>query len=173
MLKFDIIESEEDKNKVNRSNLMKNLTRSCFDFSFSKGVNYIFVEGPEIDFFGGAILIKKELYEIQEDIRLLVTDMPLQGLIWECSQVFHPKALTKKAEEEGALYEFYRGLYEKLVEFGHRKGIGFIIMKLTPEIYCSTIKWGKWPYVVELKPENSHDPLFHGVYEAYQRTWKV
>ena len=52
------------------------------------------------------------------------------------------------------------------------KGVGFVIMKLTAEIYASSKEFGLWPYIVEIKAEN----LFHGIlplegsaYETYRR----
>lgn len=83
-------------------------------------------------------------------------------------------------ESEYHLQSFYRELYEGFVEFGRIKGIGFLIMKLSPKVYNSTKIYGLWPYVVELKPDNSLDGLFHGIlpltgsqYIAYRKSWEV
>lgn len=184
MLKFDIIESEEDKYKSNCLYLMmKGIDPSIFDssiFSELKDVSYILAEGMERAIVGGAVLIKKDLCNIQEDIRMLVTDIPLQKDIWECSHIFSLKSEEEAVFNDELRYQFYRGLYEKLVEFGKGKGISFLIIKLTPEIYHSTKEEGRWPYVVELKPENSSDAFFHGIlplvgsqYESYQKAWKI
>ncbi|EKE09966.1 MAG: hypothetical protein ACD_16C00099G0024 [uncultured bacterium] len=179
MLKFDIIESDEDKYKSNGLRLMMTYIDPSI-LSETKDISYILVEGMKENVVGGAILIKKDLSNIQEDIRILVTDTPFQRNIWECPYIFSRKSEEKGAFNDDFSHQFYRGLYEKLVEFGKRKGAGFLIMKLTPEIYRSTKEEGKWPYVVELKPENSQDALFHGIlplvgrqYEAYQMAWKI
>ncbi|MDZ4322495.1 MAG: hypothetical protein U1A05_00170, partial [Alphaproteobacteria bacterium] len=105
----------------------------------------------------------------------------LQGFVWECSF----SCFSKNRDQEAKIsvispQEFYRNLYNKLVEFGKKKEVGFVIMKLLPETYLSSKEWGAWPYVVELKPENSPDKLFHGILpltgsqsEAYQKSWKI
>jgi hypothetical protein len=184
MLKFDIIEQEEDEFKINYFKKMENYANFLREDP-SELKNYILVEGAlegkENEFIGGALLLKKELYKIQEDVRELVGALPLQGFVWECSFA----CLCKNEDQEErvgpiSLQEFYRGLYNKLVEFGKMKGIGFVIMKLLPETYLSSKEWGAWPYVVELKPENSPDKLFHGILplagsqcETYQKSWKI
>lgn len=184
MLKFDIIEPKEGNHKSKYiKKIEHNMNPSKEDPPELK--NYIFVEelleGREGEFIGGVLLLKKELYKVQEDVRELVGALPLQGFVWECSFSCFSKTRDQKMRISTiSPQEFYRGLYNKLVEFGKRKGIGFVIMKLLPETYLSSKEWGAWPYVVELKPENSPDKLFHGILpltgsqcEAYQKSWKI
>ncbi|MBX9785861.1 MAG: hypothetical protein K2Y08_00840 [Alphaproteobacteria bacterium] len=189
MLKFDIIEPKEGNHKSKYIKKIEHhmifLKEDSIDVSELKNVNYILVEelleGREAEFIGSVLLLKKELYKIQEDVRELVGALPLQGFVWECSFSYFSKNRDQETKTSViSAQEFYWGLYNKLVEFGKRKEIGFIIMKLLPETYLSSKEWGEWPYVVELKPENSPDKLFHGIlpltgsqYEAYKRSWKI
>lgn len=184
MLKFDIIEPKEDSHESKYIKKIEHLMNPLKEDP-SELKNYIFVEelleGRENEFIGGALLLKKELYKVQEDVRELVGTLPLQGFVWECSFSCFSKIRDQETRISTiSLQEFYHGLYNKLVEFGKRKGIGFVIMKLSSETYLSSKEWGKWPYVVELKPENSPDKLFHGILpltgsqrEAYQKSWET
>ena len=101
---------------------------------------------------------------------------------WECSTIYFdgPSSFLSRHSEEVHLFmqDFYRKLYEGLVAFGVRKNIHFVIMKLLYDTYLATRDIGLWPYVVELKPPQSPDGLFHGVlplvgkqYNAYKNIW--
>jgi len=147
------------------------------------GAIFIIAEGRE-SLIGGARLVRTKLKNIQEDVRELVTTLPLEGYVWECSSVFFEVTAEYSAsgepETEYFYQSFYRGLYDGFVEFGKMKGVGFLIMKLASEAYVSTKEFGMWPYVVELKPDNSPDGLFHGIlpltgsqYTAYQKSCEV
>ncbi len=183
MFRFDSIESEKGiyENQLIYL-IIKNM--NCFqeEKMFTEDQNnavFITAEGRKGEGQGGVCLLKKELKDVQEDVREFVTTLSPRGYVWECSDVYF-EALSKKSDLEASALDrisqcFYRGLYEELAKFGRLKGVGFLIMKLDSEVYISTKTFGLWPYVVELKPKNSPDKLFHGIlplvgreYVAYQ-----
>ncbi len=186
MFKFDIIESQ----KQTRGIPLTDLIRRKIKFIQGKNIiledlskaTFIHTEGRGIA--GGACLVKKEIKHIHQDVRTLVANLALhQGHVWECSGVYLETSLTYPTPDspEFRFYSqaFYRELYEELVEFGKKNHIGFMIMKLGSEVYASTKEFGLWPYVVELKPKNASQGIFHGIlpltgsqYEAYQNVWK-
>jgi hypothetical protein len=184
MLKFEIIESTQ---RIFRNKLIKLTTEKMklfqgIELPFKHHIppTFIIAQKDNKTIFGGACLLKKKLVDIQEDLGELVAALTVhKNSVWECSTIYfetfstHPP--SHSSEEESFSKYFYRGLYEELVTFGSQKNISFIIMKLPPDIYVATKKFGLWPYVVELKPQNSPDGLFHGIlpltgsqYEAYQ-----
>ncbi len=187
MFKFEIIESTQ---RIFKNKLIKLITEKM---KFFQGIEislthriaptFIIAEERSKKNFGGACLLKKKLTDIQEDLGELVATLTVHNnTVWECSTIYfetpstHP--LSNSSEAETFSQNFYRGLYEELVAFGANKKVSFIIMKLLPDVYVSTKKFGLWPYVVELKPQNSPDGLFHGIlpltgsqYESYQSTW--
>jgi hypothetical protein len=182
MFRFDILESEKE---IFEKQLIDLVTKqmSCFQgikiFSEDQKGSIFIIAGERESLKGGACLVRRRLNNIQEDVRELVTTLPLQNYVWECSTVCLETPYGHSAPETSELrysyHSFYRGLYEGFVEFGRIKGVGFLIMKLSPEVYDSTKEFGLWPYVVELKPDNSLDGLFHGIlpltgsqYRAYQ-----
>ncbi|OJW50203.1 MAG: hypothetical protein BGO67_02435 [Alphaproteobacteria bacterium 41-28] len=183
MFRFDIIESEKE---IVENQLIDLVTKKmrCFQRSEDqKGSIYILVRERE-SLKGGACLVRRNLKNIQEDVRELVMTHPLQNYVWECSTVClelpQEQSVKETSELRYSYHSFYRGLYEGFVEFGKMKGVGFLIMKLSPEVYDATKEFGLWPYVVELKPDNSLDGLFHGVlpltgsqYRAYRESWEV
>ncbi|MBI2707090.1 MAG: hypothetical protein HYX35_02075 [Proteobacteria bacterium] len=189
MLKFEIIESTQRifKNKLIKLIIEKMKFFQGIELSLKNRITPIFIiaEARGKKICGGACLLKKKITDIQEDLGELVTTLTVHNnTVWECSTIyFEPSSnypLLNTSEVDVFLQNFYRGLYEELVAFGSKKKVSFIIMKLLPDVYVSTKKFGLWPYVVELKPQNSPDGLFHGIlplagsqYEAYQNTWRI
>jgi hypothetical protein len=187
MLNFEIIEPQE---KLFKSKIVTVMEKKMKIFQGegcslkNRSKTFIVAQGWEKGLIGGACLLKKRLSDVQEDVReLLATLVIYEECVWECSCVcleVSSKFSTSAALQCDQFFQnFYRGLYEKLVEFGRRKNLAFIIMKLTQEAYEATKEFGFWPYVVELKPETTLDGFFHGVlpltgsqYEAYQKIWE-
>jgi len=132
---------------------------------------------------GGLSLVKRELRHLQEDIRRLIpTGTFYQGYVWECSTLcFAPPQdlIANWAPSEYFSCNFYRRLYEGLVEFGKQKEVGFVVVKLTAEAYPPTKDLGKWPYIIQFLPREFPDDLFYGIlplrgcfYKIYQKNWE-
>lgn len=172
MLKFDIIESQHRKVKNKIIDLMtkkmKLFEENEFFLNNQSESTFIITEHKNSGIIGGACLLKRKLNKVQEDIRELIPMIHFSDdYVWECANVhFEISSKHQDPESPGSDYlyrKFYRGLYERLVEFGREKGIRFIIMKLTPEDYTSTVKFGLWPYIVKFNPATSPDTLFYGI----------
>ncbi len=178
MFSFEIIES---KKEIFENQHIDLITKKMKFFPDNQD-DVMFILGEEKKILrGGACLVKKRLKNIQEEVREFVAPLPLHSYVWECSTICletsYKDSVPETPELDYFFQGFYRGLYREFVEFGRMKGVGFLIMKLASEVYNSTKEWGLWPYVVELKPGNSPDGLFHGVlpltgsqYKAYQES---
>ena len=59
--------------------------------------------------------------------------------------------------------KFYQDLLEKFMEFGQKTKADFLYLTLCPFEYERTKNKGFWTYVLEIKPEESPDGLFHGI----------
>lgn len=187
MLKFTVVEWKHQTFKNDlihfMAKKMKLLQGNNFSLRDQQNIIFIITEEVKKGIMGGACVLKNELVNIQEDVRELITTLAHNnGYVWECSRVYietPSKHIPLGTPESQHFYQaFYRGLYEGLVKFGKKKRVGFVVMKLTAEDYASTKEYGLWPYVVELRPENSPDGLFHGIlpligsqYETYQKAW--
>ncbi|MFX7063759.1 hypothetical protein ABTH87_19070, partial [Acinetobacter baumannii] len=82
-------------------------------------------EGWERGIIGGACLLNKKLKNIQEDVAELITTLAIyEGYVWECSSIYlgAPSQLPIPGTYESLIFSrnFYRGLYEGLVEFGEK-----------------------------------------------------
>jgi len=187
MLNFEIIEPQGKLFKSKIVTLMEKKIKIFQGDNYplkNRNKTFIVAQGWEKGLIGGAFLLKKRVNDVQEDVRELLTTLVIyEECVWECSCVC--LEVSSKFSTSAALQcdqfpqNFYRGLYEKLVEFGRRKNLAFIIMKLTQEAYEATKEFGLWPYVVQLNPKTTPDGLFHGVlpltgsqYEAYQKIWE-
>lgn len=177
MFKFDRIESRKNSTR----NMLIDSIVTKMRLTLQKDVSlkelalatFIITKEEERGTTGGACLFKKDCKDIQGDVKDLIPNLPpYQTHVWECSGIFFDTLPLTAVENALLLHAFYRELYKELVKFGKIKGIGFVIMKLTAEIYTSSKKFGLWPYIVEIKSEN----LFHGIlplggsaYAAYQK----
>lgn len=177
MFKFDRIESRKESTR----NMLMDSIVTKMRLTLEKDISlkeltlatFIITKEEERGTAGGACLFKKDLKEIQGDVKDLIPNLPpSQTHVWECSGIFFDTLPVNAVENALLLHAFYRELYKELVAFGKMKRIGFVIMKLTAEIYLSSKEFGLWPYIVEIKSEN----LFHGIlplegsaYVAYQK----
>lgn len=189
MFKFEIIESvqQNSRNRVIKAMKEKMTFSQRIEFSSKNKVNQTFIlaESQSKKILGGAYLLKKNLDEIQEDLRDLVTTLTSQNEhVWECSALYIDPSVQQSLfimpTAEICLQTFYRDLYTKFVELGLKNKVHFIIMKLVTEAYDLSKNIGLWPYIVELNPHTAADGLFHGIlpltgsqYEAYCNTWKM
>lgn len=188
MYKFDIIEFQQQSSKIPLFELVVNKInfpqKNSNLMNEGKDLNFIIGEGQEKGFLGGVYLLKKKFGAIQEDIQDCITTLSLQnGYVWECSDIHldsAPPFLLQETPPAATLSpHFYYKFYEKIVEFGRQKNIGFVIMKLTTKMHKATKEVGAWPYVVALNPKNSRDGYFHGIlplagrqYELYLKHWE-
>lgn len=182
MFKFDRIESHTTRNLLVDSMVTKMKLTLEKDVSLKDLTHATFIVTKEAEggITGGACIFKKVFKDIQEDVKDFIPNLPLyQVKVWECSGIFFDTFPQDSVESFSLFQAFYRELYKELVEFGKKKGVGFVVMKLTAEIHASSKKFGLWPYVVEINSEHSPDHLFHGVlplggsaYEAYRRLIK-
>ncbi len=172
MLKFEIIESTT---RIFRNNLIKAMIEHM---KFSQGIEiswknrvapvFIVAENRTMKVSGGACLLKKNMFEINEDVREILPARPLySNAVWECSSVYLNSALgsplPNTPETEVFFQSFYQGLYEALLEFGEKKDVSYLIMQLSADTYVSIKKFSSWPYIAEFSPQNSCDGLFHGI----------
>lgn len=143
---------------------------------------FILAEDEEQRAYGGALLLEQKFCDLPSELmRNLSRFVSYKKDVWRCTTAFH-------IEEKGPLYRatgevlenfcqaFYRQLYDHLVEFGRRKGIGFLCITLNSTEYFCTEGVGHWPFIFELKPKDSLDHLFHSIlpltgsqYESYKK----
>lgn len=131
---------------------------------------------------GGAILLKKKLDDLPYALFTTMVDfISSKESIWE-SSVFlsfdQNSPLNTTNESNHYCQIFYRNLYNVLAEFGRKEGTGFLCISLDFGEYLYMEGMISWPYIFELKPQNSPDGCFHGIlsltgsqYEEYQRRW--
>jgi len=185
MFKFEIIESSQYKFTKLIMEKMDFFQKLNISLENRANTILIIAKTQNRKILGGARLLKKNLENIQEDVRELVTALTShKGYVWECSRVYLELSsvhrIPNRSEKKLILENFYQGLYEELVAFGAREKVSFVITRFLPEVYLSTKEFGLWPYVVELRPQNSPDGLFHGIlpltgsqYDAYCKTRKT
>jgi hypothetical protein len=182
MFKFDRIESQKDPTRNILIDSMVTQMRLTLEMDFPlRDLNraiFIVTKDAEGGIAGGVCLFKRTIKEIQEDIKDFIPNFPFyQENVWECSGIFFDSLPPSSVESAPLFHDFYRELYNELVEFGTKKGVGFVVMKLTAEIHAASKEFGLWPYIVEIKSGNSSDRLFHGIlplrgsaYEAYRQS---
>ncbi|MBA3814579.1 MAG: hypothetical protein H0X26_08895 [Alphaproteobacteria bacterium] len=144
---------------------------------------FVLLEDEEKGVCGGALLLKKRLSGFPHEVANTLSDfVSPKDYVWKC-MVFlsfeKDSPLCTTNEGDHFCQIFYRNLYNTLVEFGKKEGTGFLCVSLDSVEHLCTEEIICWPYIFELKPQNSSDGFFHGIlsltgsqYEAYQKNWK-
>jgi hypothetical protein len=131
---------------------------------------------------GGALLFQKKVEDFPYKISNTLLDfIPPKEKAWECivSLSINDSSLWATNEEGYFCQQFYRNLYNNLVDFGKKESTGFLCVSLDFQEFLCTEGVTLWPYIFELKPQQSSDGLFHGIlsltgsqYEDYQKNWE-
>lgn len=163
-------------------------TKACSSMGLSQkdqnGATFILTDDRETGVYGGALLLNKRLNDFPPElVKTLADFVSPQDCMWKC-------IISILFEKESSLYDtneivhfsqiLYRKLYNRLVGFGRKEETGFLCVSLDSGEYLCTEGLIPWPYVFELKPQDSSDGFFHGIlpltgsqYEDYQKMWKV
>src|SRR3972149_7505739 len=126
--------------------------------------------------YGGSVLHKKSVTDLQSQLKSIVSALtPHMEEVWVGTLSFflEDKKLPLSVEGAGGYQKFYKNLLEKFVEFGHEEGIGFLCLTLNPFEHLRTKNRGFWPYIVEVKPQDSLDGLFHGILPLSEKKYKI
>lgn len=121
------------------------------------------------EIFGGAILYQRSARDLPPAVQQLMLtfnqEATLEEDIWGGSTSFfsHPQKNSLSGEELDECRMFYENLLKKFIEFGQQKKVNFLCLALNPLEYEHTKNKDFWPYVLEIKPEDSPDGLFYGV----------
>lgn len=161
MLKFKIIKGKNQKESDSNNQLP--LQEEKYPLDTQDTTILIITDICEQNTMGGISLVKRDLNTLKEDIRRLIPEGTFnQGYVWEGSTMYFTASHETPSTEKISRY-FFRSLYEGLVEFGQQKGIGYIIVKLTPATYPSTKEIGLWPYVIQFLPQDLPGDFFYGI----------
>lgn len=164
--------------------LMKKYYHIDLSISVQNNSTFIIAEDQESGVYGGAQLHEKRVRSLPDKIRERIECfLPQDEMVWNCTVFLHLEnedTLSSIDDFEPFCWTFYRKLYDKLVEFGAKMGTGFLCMTLDPGEYLCTEDMGLWPYVLEVKTQESSDRLYHGIlsltgtqYETYKKKWKA
>lgn len=125
---------------------------------------FILMNDDSKGIFGGAMLQKKSLNSVTSAIRnKLPSSITCNKEAWVGTVYLHLDNENLFPDFDSFCKLFYVELYQKLVEFGVNEGIDYMSVSLLPGEYLCTEILGFWPYVLELRPHESGDGLFHGI----------
>lgn len=137
---------------------------------------FIVGEDEESGIYGGSILHKKNVTELQSQLKGIVSTLtPHMEEVWVGTLSFFIEDKRASFNTNGSDYhqKFYKELLEKFMEFGRQEGIGYLCLTLNPFEHLRTKNRGFWPYILEVKPQDSLDGLFHGILPLSQRKYKL
>ncbi|OJW51482.1 MAG: hypothetical protein BGO67_07000 [Alphaproteobacteria bacterium 41-28] len=147
-------------------------------FPNPNNATFIVTEDTARGIHGGALLLKQNFTSLHRYIRKSLSSLASQNQeVWTCAVALHMENYSLVDHFEPFCKTFYQNLYEKFIEFGKQEKISFLCMILEPGEYLCTEVIGFWPYVVEVRPQESLDGLFHGIlsltYNPSQVTLKI
>lgn len=113
---------------------------------------------------GGAVLTKKKLTGLRrKSPENKNSFLPYQGGSWMCTLSLYLEKPNINIDFESFYKTFYLSLYQEFLSFGKKNKIESMYVTLTPGEYLCTEVIGFWPYIIEVRPHESLDGLFHGV----------
>jgi len=113
---------------------------------------------------GGALLIKKRLITLHPSLKKNMTSFASKdGYVWVCTASLSIEMDALAYNFETFCNVFYRELYKTLHQFGQKEETNFLCVMLEAGEYLCTEVIGLWPYVMEIRPQDSSDGLFHGI----------
>ena len=123
--------------------------------------------------YGGAVLLKQNFSSLHHSIqKSLLSFTSATSKIWTCTLFLHLEDDHPSVDFESLCKSFYHNLYKALTDFGLRESISFLCLTLLPGEYLCTEAIGFWPYVVEVRPQDSLDGFFHGILSlAKEQVW--
>lgn len=137
---------------------------------------FIVGEDEESGIYGGSILHKKSVTELQSQLKGIVSTLtPHMEEVWVGTLSFfiEDKRASFNASGADCHQKFYKELLEKFMEFGRQEGIGYLCLTLNPFEHLRTKNRGFWPYILEVKPQDSLDGLFHGILPLSQKKYRI
>ncbi|OJW54970.1 MAG: hypothetical protein BGO67_05120 [Alphaproteobacteria bacterium 41-28] len=136
--------------------------RQCF--RGHKKATFILTQDEAKGIYGGALLVKERMDVVRRNLgKGMAYFIPKTGEIWTCTVYIQAKINDYILQYDSLCASFYRQLYGKLIEFGMKEGTTYLWMILLPVEYLSTEHLGFWPYVFQVRPQDSLDGLFHGI----------
>lgn len=137
---------------------------------------FIVGEDEECGIYGGSILHKKNVTDLQSQLKGVVSTLtPQMEEVWVGTLSFfiEDKKEPFNVHGGGCHQKFYKNLLEKFMEFGNKEGIGYLCLTLNPFEHLRTKNRGFWPYILEVKPQDSLDGLFHGILPLSEKKYKL
>src|SRR3990167_11402405 len=123
---------------------------------------YLLENNEPHGYVGGALILKRKLSPFLRTMGNSKIPFPEEtSEVWVCSVGLHIQNPTFDFEAHGKA--FYKRLYQELLNFGALHTVNFLYLLLDPGEYLCTEALGFWPYVIEIRPQDSLDGLFHGL----------
>jgi hypothetical protein len=136
---------------------------------------FIVGEDDTSGIYGGAILHQKSVNELQTQLKGIVSTLsPQMEDVWVGTLAFlvEDNKMSSNAGNFTPPQKFYKSLLEKFMEFGNAEDVRFLCLTLNPFEHLRTKNRGFWPYILEVKPQDSLDGLFHGILPLFERKYK-
>lgn len=128
--------------------------------------SFIIAKNPKCGVYGGAVFRKKRSDALNETIETaLFTLHSKSRKVWFvqlCACIVGCEGLSR--EDKLTLFKsFYSRLYKQLVKFGKQHKARFLVLSLSPSDYAITSSYQGWPYILEVRPDNTLDHRFQGI----------
>ncbi|MBY0500660.1 MAG: hypothetical protein K2P93_01490 [Alphaproteobacteria bacterium] len=165
---FNMIEPKDlDLHRISIDPLLKSIQENTAlrrSFRDHKNATFIIAQDVFNGIQGGAVLTKKKLTGLRKKgPENKNSFLPYQDGSWMCTLSLYLDELNFNVDFEAVYKSFYFSLYKEFMAFGAKNKIESIYVTLTPGEYLCTEAIGFWPYLMEIRPHESLDGLFHGI----------
>jgi|GEM_PF-2448670 len=154
--------------------LNQNLPLSCEEQACS---TFIIGEGEDGIVHGGAILHKQPINTLPTQLRTFLSTCVLNMEdVWVCTLglcLENTKCTFLNKDELNFSHVFYSRLLKKLNEFGKKKNISFLCLKLNSFEHLRIKDKAAWSCILEIGPKKSLESLFYGILPLDQQKYKI
>lgn len=127
---------------------------------------FIIASDNEFGVYGGAILLKKSIWELEHKLRQIILTIHSDiKTVWTVKIGFHREheARLPKIKILNGYLNFYQDLLKAFNDYGNRKGIDFLCLSLNAVEHLKLKKYGCWHYAGTISPDESLNKQFHSI----------
>lgn len=127
---------------------------------------FIIASDNEFGVYGGALLIQKSVYDLDQKLKqLILTFQPDTNIVWTIRIGFYREheAHSPKIKALNSNLDFYQNLLKTVNGLGIKKRIDFLYLSMNVNEHTKLKKYGFWHNAGTVFPHESLDNHFHSI----------
>ena len=131
-----------------------------------KEATFFMADNETFGVYGGVVIYPQEVKNLYPSLaRAFLEFLPNKEKVWAAQLCFCLEQDDGFLTLEGLdlCERFYRDIYQRLREKFKADPESYFAFTLEPRDYRHSVRYGRWPYLLEVSPSESSDHRFHGL----------